>query len=282
MTPATGHIQLTRGRTSVEIDPSAGGRLVQVVANGEPLLVDAGPEPDPTSMSWGSFPMAPWAGRIRNGAFRFGGVDHRLATNHSDGDGPERSHAMHGTVFGRRWSIDDADASSISMSCQLGGALGWPFGGVARQRIGVQADGHVRLDLEVESDAPAAAGGEFPAEIGWHPWFRKPERLGFEPVAMYRRDHVGLPTGELIDPEPGPWDDCFVNTAPVVLHYARERASEIRVESDCDHWVVFDEPDHATCVEPQSGPPDAFNLPGVTAHLVVPGEPLRRWMTIRW
>jgi aldose 1-epimerase len=24
--------------------------------------------------------------------------------------------------------------------------------------------------------------------------------------------------------------------------------------------VVYDEPAHATCVEPQSGPPDAFNL----------------------
>jgi aldose 1-epimerase len=276
MTPGS-HVQLTRERTRVVVDPAAGGRLVQIVADGVPLLVDPGPRPDPGAMSWGSFPMAPWAGRVRHGVFRFGGVEHRLATNHSDGDGPDRTHAIHGTVFARPWSVDQADGTAISMQCRLDGALAWPFGGVARQRITVVADGHVRLELAVEPDG---GGGVFPAEIGWHPWFRKPERLEFAPVAMYRRDGVGLPTGELIDPRPGPWDDCFVNTAPVVLHYTATPA--IRIDSDCDHWVVFDEPEHATCVEPQSGPPDSFNLTVPGPHLVGPDDALRRWMTIRW
>ena len=30
--------------------------------------------------------------------------------------------------------------------------------------------------------------------------------------------------------------------------------------SACTHWVVFDERPYATCVEPQTGPPDAFNI----------------------
>jgi aldose 1-epimerase len=53
----------------------------------------------------------------------------------------------------------------------------------------------------------------------------------------------------------------------------------VRVESECDHWVVFDVPAEATCVEPQSGPPDAFNL---TPHVVTPRSPLSRTMTISW
>ena len=51
------------------------------------------------------------------------------------------------------------------------------------------------------------------------------------------------------------------------------------VTSDCDHWVVYDQPAHATCVEPQSGPPDALNVAPV---VVSPGEPLTRTMTITW
>jgi aldose 1-epimerase len=29
--------------------------------------------------------------------------------------------------------------------------------------------------------------------------------------------------------------------------------------STCDHVVLYDEPRHAICVEPQTGPPDALN-----------------------
>jgi aldose 1-epimerase len=93
---------------------------------------------------------------------------------------------------------------------------------------------------------------------------------------MYARDDEGIPSGELVSPPPGPWDDCFVNTEPVELHYAE---LTVTVTSDCDHWVVYDEPSHATCVEPQSGPPDAFNL---RPRLLQPGERLIRTMTIQW
>ncbi len=118
----------------------------------------------------------------------------------------------------------------------------------------------------------------FLGEVGWHPWFRKPDSLGFHPDAMYERDLIGLPTGQLIAPSAGPWDDCFVNTAPVTLRYGGE-VQTLTLSSDCDHWVVYDEPAHATCVEPQSGPPDAFNI---RPRLVTATHPLRRTMNIAW
>ncbi|MEM1333882.1 MAG: hypothetical protein AAGG08_10520 [Actinomycetota bacterium] len=68
-----------------------------------------------------------------------------------------------------------------------------------------------------------------------------------------------------------------------MLHYERAAAARVEVTSDCDHLVVFDRPAHATCVEPQSGPPDAVNLGGAHApDVVAPGSPLRRTMTISW
>ncbi len=264
---------LEHGTTTVEVAVDAGGRIAQITAAGQPLLIDA--TGDPTSTGWGSFPMAPWAGRIRGGQFRFLGTDYQLATNHQDGPGtdPARRHAIHGTVFSRPWTVIERGPSEIEMSCALTGALDWPFRGTARQRI-VAGPTWVRCELSVE-----ATDGPLPAEVGWHPWFLEPEHLDFEPVAMYLRDGHGLPTGELVGPPPGPWDDCFVNVGPVTLRYARTVAPAVTITSDCDHWVVFDEPAGATCVEPQSGPPDAV---AIRPRLAWPGRPLRRTMTIGW
>ena len=43
--------------------------------------------------------------------------------------------------------------------------------------------------------------------------------------------------------------------------------------------VVYDMPERTTCVEPQSGPPDAFNL---EPRRLAPGETLERWFRLVW
>jgi aldose 1-epimerase len=260
---------LRAGEVTVTGHPATGARIGQIIVAGQPLLVDVPTEERPHPMSWGSFPMAPWAGRIREGRFSFGGADHHLAINHHDGPDPRNAHAIHGLAFDRPWHVHDV--SDTSWTCSL--EFDWEFGGVATQTVAVHHD-HLDVTLVVES-----TGAAFPAEIGWHPWFRKPDRLEFTPATMYLRDTFGIPTGELVEPSEGPWDDCFVSTGPVALHYERTTAPLVRVESDCDHWVVYDHPSHATCVEPQSGPPDAFNL---NPHVVTTSAPLTRTMTISW
>jgi galactose mutarotase-like enzyme len=42
---------------------------------------------------------------------------------------------------------------------------------------------------------------------------------------------------------------------------------------------VFDQPEHAICIEPQTDPPDAFNL---SPAVVRPGEPLVVTATWSW
>ena len=94
---------------------------------------------------------------------------------------------------------------------------------------------------------------------------------------MYVRDDVGIPTGELVPTPPGPWDDCFVEpTDPIELRFD---GLTVTISSDCDHWVVYDQPAHATCVEPQTGPPDGPNLAPVRLES---GETLSRSMRIAW
>jgi aldose 1-epimerase len=264
---------LRAGNARLDVAVEAGGRIAQIEVGQTLLLFGGEDDRRPDSTGWGSFPMAPWAGRIRHGRLRFLGQDVALTTNHRDGDQPDRAHAIHGTVFQRPWTVTTSTSTRVEMNLPLGGALGWPFGGTAHQIIDLFPQ-RVECRLTITADETV-----FPGDIGWHPWFAKPDRLDFHPLAMYRRDPIGLPTGELVVPTPPPWDDCFVNTAPVVLGYQRESVPQVTITSDCDHYVVYDEPAYATCVEPQSGPPDS---PTIRPRLIAPGHPLERSMTIAW
>ncbi len=237
---------LTLADAGLEVDvaPQAGGRIAQVRVDGTEQLVGYGDHDATAAIAWGSYPMVPWCGRIREGRFQFDGRDYALPVNL----GP---HAIHGVGFLLPWQVVSQDRREVELELRLPRDGRWPFGGTARQRIGV--DGR-RLVMEL---SVTASDGPMPVTLGWHPWFRKPDRLEFAPEAMYPRDADGmtlLPAGPV---GPSPWDDCFVNRRPVAMQRDGRR---IVVESACTDWVVYDQPSFATCVEPQTGPPDAFNL----------------------
>ena len=123
------------------------------------------------------------------------------------------------------------------------------------------------------------AAEPMPAVIGWHPWFRRvaaraasPVGLAFAADAMLVRDADGhARPGERVAPPPGPWDDAFTGSAadPVL-----EWPGRLRLD-DLVHLPVvgrLHEPEHAVCVEPQSGPPDGRQR--TRAGVVEPGAPL--------
>lgn len=237
-------LRLSRGALTVDVAPEAGGRLAQVAHAGQAWLVGAD-DGHPGAIAWGCYPMLPWAGRLRGGRFAFAGQQYRLPPTLG-------AHAIHGVGFVRPWRVEHAAAAQCLLSLALPSDGDWPFGGHAQHEIVLDGDG-LRLRLVLRA-------GEQPMPlpvIGWHPWLRKPHHLDFQPQALYPRDDDGIATLPTVAPTAGPWDDCFVNHAPVVVERA---GTQLRLCSDCDHWVVYDQPAHATCVEPQSGPPDAFNL----------------------
>jgi len=253
---------LESGPAEATVSPSDGGRIAQLTVFGTDLLVAREQRDDP--MSWGSYPMVPYAGRVRHGRFSFQGRWYDLPVTLGE-------HAIHGCGYIDEWSVLDIGREHIELQCPLD----WPFGGTAHQHIQLTPVALVCVLSILAGDRA------MPATIGWHPWFRKPggDRLRF--AQMYVRDDEGIPTGELVAPKPRPWDDCFVGAEqPLQLTAAADPAITVTISSDCDHWVVYDEPEHATCVEPQSGPPDAFNLG--RAAVLAPGELLQRTMTIGW
>lgn len=260
------------------VDGAQGGRIASLVIDGLELLVTR--EEAPTAMRWGSFPMAPWAGRVRRGRFEFGGREHLLPIHPSGAP-----HALHGTVWQRPWRwVGDAE-----MEVDLG--PDWPFPGRVVQRFELSPTA-LEVTLEVHADSQP-----FPTFFGWHPWWRRnlsrdgrpvgaPYRLDWRPGSMLLRDADGIPDGKVADPPPGPWDDCFFAVdGPVVLEWPG--ALRLQVSSSCAYWVVYDRPEHAICVEPQSGPPDGFSLgkiPGLppTYRVAEPGRPVTESMRLEW
>lgn len=233
-------------------------------------------------MAWGCFPMVPWAGRVRAGQFSFAGRDHQLPLSPVAGTA---LHALHGTAYLRTWNR----VNGTTIATDLG--RDWPFGGVVNQSFELDHD-QLSVTLRVRAGDLA-----MPAMVGWHPWFLRTltaqgpaVKLDWSAEWMYELDQSDIPTGALVRPSHGPWDNCFVEISqPIVLRWPGQL--ELELTSDCSHWVVYDHPDDAVCVEPQSGPPDEFNQAPATStissnsavtHFLCPGEELTRSFILRW
>ena len=256
------------------LDPGAGGRIASLRVHGLELLVTerAGP------LLWGCYPMAPWAGRLRDGVLRWRGAEHRLPTDLLP------PHAIHGTLLETAWEVVDAGPDTATLAAGLGAP--WPFGGRAVHRVTLSPGG-LRAELEVHAD-----DRPMPVIVGWHPWFARllrdpagtavgePVVVDLEAGGRLRRGADGLPDGTVVRSiPPEPWDDCFVDVAGAPgVHWPG--ALGVLIQSDAPCWVVYTEDASGVCVEPQTGPPDGLNT-GEHA-LVEPGAPLVAAMTIGW
>jgi len=250
----------------VLLAPEHGGRIAQITVDGLDLLAGA---PSDGPLQWGCYPMVPWAGRLDRGILRFDGQEHRFPLTLPP-------HAIHGTTWASGWTVTSESADRATLAIDL--APPWPFGGRAEHGIAL-ADDHLRLQLVV-----TAGEQSMPAAAGWHPWFRRslspgrPAELAFSAGSMWERGPDGLPTRRLVDPPPGPWDDCFtaLDGPPTVTW---PDALTLAIEHDCDHLVVYDEQADALCVEPQTLPPDGLNHGAVVLH---PGDQLGATCTLHW
>lgn len=258
-------LELSAGQASVVIDAEDGGRLASFVINGYEMLYKALPGPT----GHGSYVMAPYAGRIRNGQFTHKDTAVQLPLNLPP-------HAAHGLALDRPWTVLEHDDTEAVLTCDFDGR--WPFGGRVVQYIRVEPERLVQK-VSVEADQRS-----FPASVGWHPWFARrlnpspPAQIILDAPAMLRRDADHITTTQRMRPLPGPWDDCFVDVHwPVSLSWPG--VMRLDISADTNYVVVFDQGEVAICVEPQTAPPNSHN----TSPLVVrPGRPLRARTDWRW
>ena len=240
-----------------QVFPEFGSRLGSLVINGQQILVTKQNDDDP--LSWGCYPMVPFAGRLRHGQLHFNNETHQLRLN-------DHPHAIHGTVFNQTWDIRQQTSSSITVETHFG--LHWPFNGSVQHHIKV-TDNHIHFGLAV------TAQETMPVQVGWHPWFVKPQSSSLHFGSMLQRDPQGITTAQQVEPPQSVVDDCFVMPQGDLTVTVNNQ--QLMLTSDCSHWVVFDKPEHATCVEPQSGAPNAIND---SPSVLIAGETFRRWFCI--
>jgi aldose 1-epimerase len=249
-------VVLRAERASLTVLPADGGRASSLVVDGLELLAHH----DDTPTGWGWFPMAPWPGRLAGNAVTWDGRSHPMPLTH-------HQWAIHGRVYQAPWRVRAADTAAVELGIELGTADGdpWPWPCQVRARWQLTGTSLV-TELEV-----ASHGADFPAELGWHPWFRKvldvggPAELDLPSTSMLVRGEDYLPTGQRATRGPGPYDDTFdLPGGEVGIHWPG--ALDLRCRTDCAYVVVFDEKPDALCVEPQTGPPDWINrAPGVVS-----------------
>jgi len=257
-------MRLGTANVSATVSLSRGGRLASLIVHGHELLITAG---DDEAFGWGSFPMVPYAGRVAKGQFSVDGTQFQLPITMAP-------NAIHGTAWTQQWTqIEDNH-----IRADLG--ADWPLGGHVTQTFELEDDG---LDITL---SVVAGEHQMPAMVGWHPWFRRrliqdptcSAELSFRAETMYELDDVMIPTGQLIEPSEGPWDSCFADVSEP-LSITWPGVVKMDLTSSCNHWVIYDRPDHAVCVEPQSDAPDAFNR---SPNMLEPGQSLTESFRLEW
>lgn len=263
---------LRAGRAQAVVDPEDGGRLVSLALGGIELLGSERPTPgEPKGWFHGSFPMAPFAGRLTNGRFEFQDAEYRVPLNWN-------AHAGHGVVFDVPWRVESPQTlTRLRLRTDLDER--WPLGGWVQQEF-LLTESYLTMRLIVFNDQRA-----MPASVGFHPWFRRNVGTGgnasltVTPRRRYVSDvHGGSPT-LTADLGQRPWNDVLtdLDDSPVV---SWPNGPMLRLASSSDIWVVFEQLPDAFCVEPVSAPPDSLGTP--RRGIVSPGVPLEFWFTIAW
>ena len=252
-------VSLRSGDVTAMVLPHDGGRLASIRVGARELLVARPPGTRPGSTQWGSFVMAPWAGRIDGGRLPWRGRVHQMRKNHG-------RHSIHGLAFDVPWEIERTDPDSISLYRTLEDL--WPLGGDLRHRIALTPNG-MTFTLE------ARAGPQgMPWAAGWHPWFERAAddiEVRVEAAATLVTTDELIPTGEVAsigeerDLSSGPLlgerrlDHVYTRTrSPAIVRWPD---LELRLEFGLPiETIVVYTPEGAACVEPQSAWPNAASL----------------------
>jgi aldose 1-epimerase len=263
-------LEIRHSGVTLAIDESDGGRAVSwKIDEHEILGVNSAHE-----IEYGMYPMAPWAGRIRENTFMWNEQAHSFPVNFDPW-------AIHGLVLSDEWAVVEREAHRIVLEREFGAH--WPARGAVRCEWVLDDQG---LTTEMTCFSRSA---EFPAVLGWHPWFRR-EVASAQAVwtadcrEMLTRGTDSLPTGErgTIDRELGQFDDVLTGGH----HASIEWPGFVRldIENSQPWFVVFDQLPHFICLEPQTGPADGLSGRHAPIALVAPDQPLvmhTRWRVTR-
>ena len=282
------------------VSPGAGAALRSVkakIGRAEHELLyggDGALDPSKLPQGTGSFIMAPWPNRIRDGRLVAKDGEHTLPMNSG-------VHAIHGLLREREWKVVEKTPTRVSLRIAL--EKPWPYMGAVTSTTALNGPA-LQQTMTVEA---APGEKEFPAGFGWHPWFKRTLKgegqvsLQADVDVMWELDAAITPTGRVLTPAivsqlhrgaelaAGSIDGCF-RMRPgqkAVLKWPEVTLTMVS-SPEVSHLMVYTPKDGtALCVEPQTAAVNAFQLAaqGVQntgAASAAPGRPLTGWTRWSW
>ena len=293
MTPT---IELRAGEHVTTLAPAVGGAIANFYSQrGDQqqhwLRPNAAPNP---ALPWAmaSYPLVPFANRIRDGRSSFGPRPLNLSANY-----PDSKHAIHGTAWQQSWQVHHhgIDHATLALDSPTGD---WPYAFRAVQQFTLDAQAGLTIVLSVTNTDTV----DMPVGLGHHPYLphRAGTRLTTGVQAMWGGDAEVMPT-TLQTP-------AFLDSlrSGVVLdtldldnnftgwnHHARvdwpdaDTALVMTAQSPFDYFVLYcPKGANMFCIEPVSNCTDWMNLTqqgqgDVGGQLLAPGATLHTTMVLQ-
>jgi aldose 1-epimerase len=284
-----GAVALGAGPIRLVLFPGHGGRIGRLSHCGEAGVFDYLAPFDPASFdaaAWqraGCFPMLPFTNKFRQNRLRWGSSVFEVAAPHA----PPH---FHGWGHRQGWSVQQADASSCTLSFAAAPDAHWPWSYTGLMGVNVRADG-IDLTLQVTN----LSAQPMPLGLGFHPYFDVGDRAEVtvhaasvwhgSPMseglpALQRHLDAPLQFGlrrHAMPRETFTWFCEGAGTAARIDYPGTGR--QIVVSSpDARYLVVHHRAgEHCLCLEPST------HLAGrldPTANCALPGEPVRLSMSL--
>jgi len=268
--------------------PDLGGSVLSFTCAGRDVLR---PTPDGATdvLQTACFPLVPYANRIAEGRFGFGGRMATLARNMAG-----QAHPLHGDGWRGAWRVEASGVDFATLAFEPTGGE-WPWRYLARQTFRL-ADGGLTVELEV-TNLDDIAG---PFGVGFHPYFPNAggARLTAETTGVWMPDEDLIPSRHVAGQPLADWDagaavrsdslidHCHTGWDGVARIDLGPGRPSLRLTASTDlKWLhIYAPPDgDFFCVEPVSHAPNAFNMDDPAEHgvwTVGPGRTLNAWMRL--
>ena len=287
------------GPFSAAIAPQAGGSLASffsALPDGStrnwlrPASQTALKNNDPLQMA--SFPLVPWANRIRDGRFVLDSTPIALAPNMGD-----NAHTIHGLGWQLPWQVSARSGQHIDLHLNFAGSAEWPYAFVATQTYTLDINGlHVAMNLRNTGTQ------RMPGDLGHHPYFPhqrngRGTRITAQVDAMWESDSALLPhrlnpahlavqalrSGMVLHEHV--LDNNFTGfDGRALVQWPNGDTLKLQTQAPLNYFVVYSPADQDVfCMEPVSNCTDWLNLrpnphdshaPDAGGHVLEPGEAL--------
>ncbi len=253
-------LQIKSDEHLLQIDPQNGGRIMSWQIDGVDVLAPAEVHP----IRGGMYVMAPWVGRLKDATITYKNQHHPQSLTY-------KHWAIHGSMPFSECEVSLISESEVIIHHTTPST--WPA------PMNIDVTWKVSSIGLLSTSKISTTDGEFPAAIGWHPWFLKTLSNGssatysFDSNQQFAVDEDLIVTGNLIEKTEGPHDDSFIlKSGEAEIRWNGFRTMKIQTSA---RYLHLFETERLVCLEPETSPPNGVNLVNEGfSDIVSPERPL--------